>query len=158
MTSHKETVYFPQMVRIGGIAAKVGQFLWHLVQMILVMEAGMMVYMRLIWPLLAHTAYATLTDRYPLFGYWMMVVSMAMPMIALMSLYHRSSWGYTLGMTFTMIAPPAALTVLVLCTLIPDHILYAIGDPMMFVAMAAYLLFRPHGHVHSVHQPACHTV
>ena len=39
----------------------------------------MMAYHHLLWPLLAGTGYAALTKEYPLFGYWMMVVSMAIP-------------------------------------------------------------------------------
>jgi hypothetical protein len=131
-------------------------FIWHLAQMIAVMEAGMIVYMRLIRPLLAPTAFSTLTTRYPLFSYWMMVVSMALPMVALMRLYHRSSWSYSLRMTFVMVMPIAALTVMVLCTLIPIHTMYAIGDPLMYLTMAAYMLVRPHEHAHSGHQSACH--
>jgi hypothetical protein len=126
-----------------SLASKVGHFIWHLVQMIAVMEAGMMVYHHLIWPLLAPTGFSALTKQYPLFGYWMMVVSMTLPMIALMRGYHKATWRYSLGMTMAMIAPLAALTVLALLALLPIHILYGFGDPLMFLAMAAFMLYRP---------------
>lgn len=51
-----------------------------------------------------------------------------------------------------MVAPIAALTVLVLCYLIPSHILYVIGDPVMFLAMAVFMLYRPHEHGHGEHR------
>ena len=102
----------------AGIAVKVGRFLWHLVQMVLAMEAGMMVYHLLLWPVLAPTGYGALTSAYPLFGYWMMLVSMVLGMIALMR-FHRSNWRYILEMTIAMLAPLAVLTVLVLCSRAP---------------------------------------
>jgi hypothetical protein len=57
-------------------------------------------------------------------------------------------------MTVAMLAPLAVLTVLVLCAVLPIRTLYGFGDPVMFVAMAAYLLYRPHGHVHGGHAHA----
>jgi hypothetical protein len=139
-------------------ATQAGQLLWHFAQMVLVMEAGMMIYHKLLLPLLAGTSFATLTHAYPLFGYWMMVVSMTLPMLALMRLYHRSTWRYSLGMTGTMLVPLAALTVLVLCYVLPIHTLYGISDPLMFLAMAAFMLVRPahHNHAHAEHQDSCH--
>ncbi len=147
---------FSASVRMRSNAATVGRFLWHFVQMVVAMIAGMMVYHHLLWPVLAHTPFADLTDAYPLIGYWMMVVSMALGMLGLM-LYHRSSGRYCLEMTLAMLTPIAALTVLVLCSLIPSHILYGIGDPVMILAMALYMLYRPHDHAHVAHDHARHT-
>src|SRR5512142_1634846 len=131
------------------MSAKVKSFFWHLAQMILVMGLGMMIYHKLVLPLLEPYGYTEFTDKYPLFGYWMMVISMTLPMLALMRLYHKSTWRYSLGMTFTMLAPLAALTVLVVCSLLPMHALYGIGDPLMIVAMAVFLIVRPHQHAHA---------
>jgi hypothetical protein len=86
----------------------------------------------------------------------MMVVSMVLGMIALMS-YHRSTWRYGLEMTIAMIAPLAALTGMVLCSWLPIHTLFALGDPLMFLAMAAFMLFRPYEHTHGGLEHACHT-
>jgi len=136
--------------------SKAAGFIWHLVQMILAMEAGMMVYHHLLWPILAPTGFSSLTKDCPLFGYWMMVVSMTLPMITLMRGYHRSTWRYCMEMTIAMLTPLAALTVLVLCHLFPIQTLYGIGDPVMFLAMATYMIFRPHQHTHSGHEHADH--
>lgn len=138
------------------LTSKAGRFIWHLAQMILVMEGGMMIYHLLLWPVLAPTGFSTLTKEYPLFGYWMMVASMTLPMIALMRGYHRSTWRYCLEMSGAMLAPLAALTVLVLCSLVPIQTLYGFGDPLMILAMAAFMLFRPGHHAHSGHEQACH--
>ena len=138
------------------LTSKAGRFIWHLVQMILVMEGGMMIYHLLLWPVLAPTGFSTLTKEYPLFGYWMMVASMTLPMFALMRCYHRSTWRYCLEMTIAMLAPLAVFTVLVLCSLVPIKTLYGFGDPMMILAMAAFMLFRPGHHAHGGHEQACH--
>jgi hypothetical protein len=134
----------------------VGRFLWHLLQMVLAMEAGMALYHLLLSTMLAGTGYAALTREYRLFGYWMMVVSMALPMIALMHYYHKSNWRSCGAMTFAMLAPLAALTVLVLCELIPIQTLHAVGDPLMILAMAAYMFYRRGEHAHGGHEQAGH--
>ncbi len=139
----------------SDLAVKMGRFLWHLVQMVLAMEAGMMVYHLLLWPLLAPTGYGALTHAYPLIGYWMMLVSMVLGMLALMR-FHKSNWRYILEMTIAMLAPLAALTVLVLCYVLPIHTLFKVGDPLMILAMTAFMLFRPHEHAHGEHEHACH--
>jgi hypothetical protein len=137
-------------------AARGLDFIWHFAQMYLVMEAGMLIYHRLIRPALVPTGFPALTMRYPLFGYWMMVASMVIPMLALMRVYHKSTWRYSLGMTLAMVAPLAAMSTFVLFSLIPIDTLFGIGDPVMYVAMAAYMVFHPQAHHHSSHQPACH--
>jgi hypothetical protein len=155
MATNTRFANFPMKVEIPGAAARWGGFLWHFLQMVIAMELGMMVYHKLLWPLLAQTPYADLTDAYPLFGYWGMVVSMVLGMFALM-LFQRSPWKYCVQMTLAMVAPIAGLTVLVMCYLIPSHILYGIGDPVMFIAMAAFMLIRPHDHHHAAHEHAGH--
>jgi len=146
-------------VRLHSQAASVGRFVWHLLQMILAMEAGMALYHLLLHTVLVGTGYAILSTTYPLCDYWMMVASMTLPMIALMRFSHKSSWRSGGEMTIAMLAPPAALTVLVLCGVIPLHTLQALGDPLMILAMAADMLYRrdehAHGHhAHAHHQPA----
>jgi hypothetical protein len=132
-------------------AASAGRFLWHLLQMVLAMEAGMAVYHFLLSTVLAGTGYAALTSDYQLFGYWMMVASMTLPMIALMRYYHKSSWRSCNEMTIAMLVPPAALTLLVLCELIPMQTLQALGDPVMILAMAADMFYRRNEHTHGGH-------
>lgn len=155
MVTEIQPIALPGGVRLHGTAASAARFLWHFVQMVVAMEAGMLVYHVVLSPLLQPTPYGALTDAYPIVGYWGMVVSMVLGMLALM-VYHRSSGHYSLEMTAAMLAPVAALTVLVLCSLIPSHVLYAAGDPLMFLAMAAYMLYRPHKHSHGGHGHAGH--
>lgn len=145
----------PMKVQVRSHAANVGGFLWHFLQMVLAMEIGMMVYHLLLRPLLAQTPYADLTAAYPLIGYWMMVTFMILGMLALM-LYRKSTGRYCLEMTLAMLMPIAMLTVLVLCSLIPSHTLYGAGDPLMFLAMAAFMLYRPHEDAHVVHEHTGH--
>lgn len=155
MITDRKQVNSPHNVQIPGVVARAGYFLWHLLQMVLAMAAGMMIYHLLLGTVLAGTGYAALTKEYQLFGYWMMVVSMTLGMIALMR-YHRSTWRYCLEMTIAMLAPLAALTVLVLCYLFPIHTLYGVGDPVMILAMAAYMLYRPGQHAHGAHGNGSH--
>src|SRR5271157_2193711 len=140
--------------RAHDLALRAGRFLWHFAQMVLAMEAGMMIYYRLILSLLAGTGFAMLVQRSMLFGYWMMVISMVLPMIALMRLYYRSAWPYCLGMTGAMLAPTAIITVLVLSSVCSVQILHAFGDTLMFLAMAVFLLCRPMHHVRIAGQAA----
>lgn len=142
-------------ITVPGTGSRWGRFIWHFLQMVVAMELGMMVYHHLLWPLIAQTPYAPLTDAFPLLGYWSMVASMVLGMLVLM-LLQRSPWSYCFQMTLAMVAPVAALTVLVLCYLIPSHILYGLGDPVMFVAMAAFMLYRPHYHHDAAHEHGAH--
>jgi hypothetical protein len=138
-----------------NLVSKAGSFLWHFAQMVLAMEAGMVIYHKLLWPLLEPTRFAVLTDRYPLLGYWMMLISMALGMIVLMR-YHKSTWRYCMEMTGAMFVPLVVLTALVLFELCPAHVLYGFGDPLMFLAMAAFMIIRPMKHTHVANQHACH--
>jgi hypothetical protein len=138
-----------------SLIAKAGPFLWHFAQMVLAMEAGMMIYHKLLWPLLEPTRFAALTDTYPLLAYWMMVISMALGMLVLMR-YHKSTWRYCMEMTGAMFVPLIALSALVLFELCPAHILYGFGDPVMFLAMAAFMIIRPMKHTPVGDQHACH--
>lgn len=143
-------------VKFRVFAKQAGTFLWHFAQMVLAMEAGMLIYHKLIMPPLMGTSFGRLLRAAPLVGYWMMALSMVIPMLALMIIYHRATWQYCLGMAGAMVAPLAALTVLVLCDLCPIHILHGFGDPLMFTAMAIFMLVSPGRHNHTAHAAACH--
>ncbi len=153
MTISEETTHLHQIVTL---ATSAGRFLWHFMQMVLVMEAGMMIYHKLIMPQLVPLGFHHLMITHPLLCYWLMVASMTLPMIALMRLYHKSTWRYTWEMTAVMLAPLAVISILVLCDLCPIHILQGFGDPLMFVSMAAFLLIRPAHHSHGAPTQACH--
>ena len=148
-------VYFSQGLQLRNTTANVGRFLWHFLQMAVAMEAGMMIYHKLIYPLIAPIGYDALTDKYPLLGYWMMLVSMAVGMIVLMR-FHKSTWHYCMEMTGAMFIPLVALTALVWFELCPAHILYSFGDPLMFLAMAAFMIIQPVKHAHAGEEHSCH--
>ena len=80
----KATAAHPSAATSTG--AKVRSFLWHLLQMVLAMEAGMGIYHLLKATLLAPTGYPPY--QRPALGYWLMVVFMALGMIALMRYHH----------------------------------------------------------------------
>lgn len=137
---------------------KIKDFLWHLAQMVLAMEAGMAVYHALLGTILAGTGYAALTRSSPVLGYWVMVVAMTVPMVALMRVYHKSTWRYCLGMTAAMVSPVIPLTIMVLIGFVSTETIRGcgIGDVLMILSMAAYMLVRPGSHNHGSHKESCH--
>ncbi len=131
---------------------RAGRFLWHFAQMVLAMMAGMAVYHGLLNTVFASTGFALMTRAYPLFGYWMMTLSMVLPMVALM-LLQKHGTRYCGEMTAAMLAPTALLTLLMLCRVIGIGTVHGLGDPLMILAMAGYSLYRfgehsPGGHRH----------
>ncbi len=123
-------------------AGRVRAFLWHLFQMAVAMKLGMLPYV-LLRGLLAPMGFAAVQANYPLADYWIMVVFMTIPMIALMR-YHRYSWRDCAGMTAAMLAPLAVLCALVVAGLLTIQPLHWTGDVAMLLGMAAYMLYRRH--------------
>jgi len=156
MNTDNRPMYFPNSFPLRTMAVSVGRFLWHFLQMTIAMELGMMIYHKLIYPLIAPMGLDALTDTYPLVGYWMMLISMAAGMVVLMR-FHKSTWRYCMEMTGAMFVPLIALTALVIFELCPAHILYAFGDPLMFLAMAAFMIIRPANHTHHGGENSCHS-
>ncbi|HKH36268.1 MAG TPA: hypothetical protein VKA82_03675 [Rubrobacter sp.] len=126
-----------------GAARKVGYFLWHLLQMVLAMMAGMAVYKVTFGVLLAPAVLVA----YPLLKYPVMFAFMTPPMVALMR-YHGYNWRRTTEMVGAMIGPPAVLVVLVLCGLSAFLPLLSVGTlrPLthiaMLVGMVAWMIYR----------------
>ncbi len=125
----------------GSRLRRAGRFLWHFAQMVLVMMAGMAVYHGLLNTVFVSTGFAAMTRAYPLFGYWMMTVSMVLPMVALMLLQKHGA-RYCAEMTAAMLAPSVLLTLLTLFGAIGVRTLHGLGDPLMILAMAGYALYR----------------
>jgi hypothetical protein len=123
-------------------AAQIKSFVWHLLQMILAMQAGMTLYM-LFADRLAPAGYKAATVAYPLFDFWMMMIAMTVPMILLMW-YHKYDWRYCIGMTLAMLAPVALLTVLTQVDLMSICALHCNGQTAMVLGMAAFMLYRRH--------------
>lgn len=127
--------HYPQSNRV----AKIKSFIWHLFQMIVAMEIGMMLYHGTFVNQLAPMSSKFATIAYPLFDYWMMI-SMVLPMICLMR-YHRYDWRYCIGMTITMLAPVVLLTMLMWIGLISMMTLRIAGSITMNLGMVIYMLF-----------------
>ena len=119
---------------------RIKSFIWHLFQMIVAMEIGMALYHRAFVNQLAPTSYKFATIAYPLFDYWMMMISMILPMICLMR-YHRYDWRYCTGMTIVMLAPVALLTMLMWIGLISMMTLRIAGNITMNLGVVIYMLF-----------------
>lgn len=101
-----------------SLASKIGQFIWHWVQIFFAMEVGMIVYHLLLRRVLAGTGFAALTQDSRLFGLVIMIVFIMLGMIVLLH-FRRSTWHYSLKTTLAVIAPLASFTVLLVMTLIP---------------------------------------
>lgn len=121
-------------------AAKIKFFLWHLFQMIVAMQIGMTLYHGAFVNQLAPLSYKFATIAYPLFDYWMMMISMILPMICLMR-YHRYDWRICAGMIISMLAPVALLTMLMWMGLISMMMLRIAGNITMNLGMVIYMLF-----------------
>ena len=122
-------------------AAKIKFFIWHLFQMIVAMEIGMVLYHGVFVNQLAGTSYKLFTITHPLFDYWMMMIAMILPMIALMR-YHKYDRRYCIGMTTAMLAPVALFTMLLWGGLISIMVLRILGSITMNLGMVIYMLVR----------------
>jgi hypothetical protein len=91
---------------------KLGHFIWHLVQMVLAMVAGMAIYVPLFRLLLTPEGYKAMQIEQPFLWYAEMAVFMAVPMVALMR-HHGYRWPRCAEMTGAMLIPPAGLIALV---------------------------------------------
>jgi len=122
----------------AGLSARIKSLAWHLFQMIIAMEIGMIIYHVVFVNLLALTSYKAFVLANPLFDYWMMMVAMTLPMSFLMR-RHKYDWHYCAGMTVAMLAPVLMLTVFVLVGLISLMILNGGGMALMILSMALYM-------------------
>lgn len=95
-----------------GFGAKVGRFLWHLVQMVLAMAVGMVIYVALFRLVLTPEGYKAMQSEQPFLWYAEMAVFMTVPMVALMR-HHGYRWRQCAKMSSAMLIPPAGLIALV---------------------------------------------
>jgi hypothetical protein len=98
--------------RQSAAVVKVGRFLWHLVQMVAAMAAGMAVYVALSRLVLTPEGYRALQVERPFLWYAGMAAPMTAPMVALMR-RHGHGWRQCVEMTVAMLLPPAGLIALV---------------------------------------------
>jgi hypothetical protein len=95
-----------------GSAAKVGHFLWHLLQMVLAMAVGMAIYVALFRLVLTPEGYKAMQIEQPFLWYSEMAMFMTVPMVALMR-HHRYRWRQCAEMSGAMLISPAGLIALV---------------------------------------------
>ena len=128
------------------LAKHITRSLWLLLQMILAMHAGMTLFHVPLHTVLADTGFVALMHHNPRLYYRMTVLSMVIPMVALMRIYHKSTWRACAEMTAVMLVPLAVLRLLVLGEVVPLETFLEIDDPLMILAMAAYLLYKQSSH------------
>ena len=102
--------------------------------MFIAMATGHALYHMIFVNSLAPAGYKAYMLFHPLFNYWIMMVSMMLPMIVLMR-YHWEDWHYCAERMLSMLAPVVLLIVLVLAGLISSMILKGSG-------MALYMIWR----------------
>ena len=95
-----------------GFVAKLGHFLWHLLQMVLAMAVGMAIYVALFRLVLTPEGYKAMQVEQPFLWYSEMAVFMTVPMVALMR-HHGYRWRQCAEMSGAMLIPPAGLIALV---------------------------------------------
>ncbi len=149
----------PAALPAGGRGTQARRFLWHLLQMVFVMELGMSLF---------HAVAGKSLAAYPVLNNAGMQLSMIPPMVLLMR-YHRHSWQRSLEMAAAMLAGPALLLA---CAQFGLHLyipglsrstLFAWASITMSLGMLAIMLYRRAEYTadHAAHPvgdggPACH--
>jgi hypothetical protein len=127
-----------QSARTQSSLAQVRRFVWHLVQMIVAMMVGMMVF---------HWLFDRALAEYPVLWNAGMGLSMLPPMVALM-LYQRHGWRYSAEMVGAMLLGPViflACAQLGLHNYIPGltrEALFVLSDASMYLGMLGAMLYR----------------
>src|SRR5262249_56365296 len=139
---------------LRGFLRRAGRFAWALLQMVMAMKVGMLIYHYKLNTVLAGTDFAALNVAYRVCGHWTMVAAMAVAMIVVKRYYHKSSWQFCGEMTVAMCVPPAVLTVPVLRSHVPIEFLQVGSNWLMIPVMAALMLYRRGHHVHPMRLPS----
>ena len=125
-----------------NLASKVGRFLLHLLEMLLAMEAGMIVFHLLANQIPATSSLATVTDNETVLHNVVMDVFMTVPMLTWMIL-RGHGWRHSLEMGVAMLAPVAVINLL--CSLgAVEYLpwLAGAGGPAMYLGMLAAMIYR----------------
>ena len=123
-------------------ASKVGRFLLHLLEMLLAMEAGMVVFHLLANQIPATSSLATVADNETVLHNVVMDVFMTVPMLVWMIL-RGHGWRHSLEMGVAMLAPVAVINLL--CSLVAVKYLpwlAGASGPAMYFGMLAAMLYR----------------
>lgn len=125
-----------------NLASKVGRFLLHLLEMLLAMEAGMVVFHLLANQIPATSSLATVADNETVLHNVVMDVFMTVPMLVWMIL-RGHGWRHSLEMGVAMLAPIAVINLL--CSLgVVEYLpwLTEASGPAMYLGMLAAMLYR----------------
>jgi len=131
-----------QDLRKHSPASKVGRFLLHLLEMLLAMEAGMVVFHLLANQIPATSSLAPVANRETVLHNVVMDVFMTVPMLTWMIL-RGHGWHHSLEMGVAMLAPIAAVNLL--CSLgVVEYLpwLTKASGPAMYLGMLAAMLYR----------------
>jgi hypothetical protein len=137
--------------------AKVGHFLWHLLQMVLAMAVGMAVYVVLFRLSFGREAYEAMRVEQPFLWYSEMAVFMTVPMVAFMR-HHGYSWRQCGEMNGAMLIPPMGLIALVqlgVTAYLPwlsARTLPALIHIAMLLGMVGSMLYRRAEYTESTHK------
>lgn len=123
-------------------ATNVGRFLLHLLEMLLAMQAGMVIFHLLVNQIPATSSLAVVVDSETVVHNVVMDVFMTVPMLAWMIL-RRHGWRYSLEMGLAMLAPVAVINLL--CSLgAVEYLPWLAGasGPAMYFGMLGAMLYR----------------
>ena len=137
--------------------ASTRSFLWHFIQMVLVMNLGMVVYHAVYAALDVPLGITSALRPYPAVKQILMDLSMVVPMVAFMW-YRKATWGRNFEMSAAMLAGPVVLMAclqLGLHAYVPGLTAGALktgAEISMYAGMLGIMLYRRKDHVsHGVH-------
>lgn len=157
-TTHDHRKIAPIQAQVPNrrkLASKVGRFLLHLLEMLLAMQAGMILFHLLENQIPATSSLAAVADSETVVHNVVMDIFMTVPMLAWM-LLRGHGWHHSLEMAFAMLAPTAVINLL--CSLgAVEYLpwLAEVSGPAMYIGMLGAMLYRRNhftGHIdHSAH-------
>lgn len=142
MTTNSKQVNFLSKTRISKGTLKVGRFVWHLLEMVLAMQVGGLLFLVLIRVIPESSSFAPALARGTLSRPIVSGILMTLPMVAWM-IFRGHGWRHSLEMAAAMLAPIAAI--LAMRILGADAYLpwlAKLSCPSMYPAMLAAMLYR----------------
>jgi hypothetical protein len=141
--------------QITGFVTRAGYFLWHFLEMCLVMCIGGITINVLFFGLAARLGFPNLFEKFPQFSLLLVGVNLSIPMIAWMR-FRGHEWRPTLEMASTSIILPVLLIGATWLSLIPESsqlpLLKKLVCPVMLIPMLFRLdLYTAHHAQHHAH-------
>ena len=143
-----------------GFVSRAGYFLWHFLEMCLVMCMGGITINVLIFGLAARLGFTNLFEKFPQFSLLLVGVNLSIPMIAWMR-FRGHEWRPTLEMASTSIILPVLLIGATWLGLIPESSQLPLLKKLVCPVMLIPMLFRldlyaanhaQHHHAHSANE------